>query len=115
MTVGDSMHIDPVTGGRKAVKLARFDLIPCRPLWLLAEHYGRGSLKYDDNNWRKGYKWSASYAAMMRHANQFWGGENTDPGLQSLHTVAVAWHAFTLTEYLLCGLGTDDRPSILVP
>lgn len=38
--------INAETGGEKGSKLQRFDLIPSRPLELLAEHYGRGAQKY---------------------------------------------------------------------
>lgn len=66
------------TGGQKGTKLARFDLIPVGPLRELAEHFGKGAAKYDDNQWRKGYEWSKSYAALQRHLNAFWDGEDYD-------------------------------------
>ncbi len=66
------------TGGQKGVKLQRFDLIPVGPLTRLAEHYGRGALKYSDHNWRKGYEWSKSYAALQRHLTAWWNGEEYD-------------------------------------
>ena len=71
------------------------------PLEELAKHYGRGAAKYDDHNWARGYEWSKSYAALQRHANAFWSGTDIDPETGSPHIVAVAWHAFTLTEFLL--------------
>jgi hypothetical protein len=101
---------DPETGGEKGTKLARFDLIPAEPLWELAEHYGRGAAKYEDRNWEKGYAWSLSYAALMRHAVAFWQGQNNDPETDSHHMAAVAFHAFALIEFWNQGLGTDDRP-----
>lgn len=66
------------TGGQKGVKLERFDLIPVGPLTALATHFGRGAAKYDDNQWRKGYEWSKSYAAKQRHDNLFWAGFDYD-------------------------------------
>ena len=42
--------VDPVTGGEKGAKLARFDLIPPEATWALAEHYGKGCAKYSDRN-----------------------------------------------------------------
>lgn len=66
------------TGGQKGVKLARFDLIPTGPLKALAEHYGRGAAKYANHQWRQGYEWSKSFAAMCRHQNAFWAGEDYD-------------------------------------
>lgn len=102
---------DPETGGEKGQKLARFDLIPAGALWQLAEHYGRGAQKYADDNWRRGYSWRLSFAAMMRHAWAFWRGEDIDDETGSPHLVAVAWHALTLLTFADEQLGTDDRQS----
>lgn len=94
------------TGGVKQQKLARFDLIPTRPLTLMAEAYGKGLAKYptDDSgvdNWRKGYPFSQSYASLQRHANAYQGGEDIDPETGIHHLISVAFHAFTLVEHLL--------------
>lgn len=101
---------DPTTGGEKGSKLARFDLLPATPLWMLAEHYGRGASKYADRNWERGYKWSLSFAALQRHAWAFWNGEDTDPETGSPHILAVAWHALALAEFMRTHPEMDDRP-----
>lgn len=121
------------TGGQKGVKLARFDLIPTGALTELAEHFGRGARKYDDNQWRKGYEWSKSYASLVRHLNDFWSGKDydvcsNDPEGCSMvtadgepyepiapdtcynhtgshHMAAVAWHSFVLLTF------KDEHPS----
>lgn len=102
------------SGALKGVKLARFDLIPAKALTALAEHYGRTAKKYPPNNWRKGFEWSKSYAAILRHLTQWWDGETLDVDAAwpegSPHLAAVAWHALTLLEYVLTGTGVDDRP-----
>jgi hypothetical protein len=100
------------TGAEKGSKLARFDLIPAEPLRILAEHYGRGSLKYADRNWEAGYDWSLSFAALNRHLWAFWGGEDIDPETGSPHMAAVAWHAFTLLEYMRTHPEFDNRPEV---
>jgi hypothetical protein len=92
------------TGGAKEVKAQRFDQIPTYPLMKLAERFGFGNGKYptdpgDVDNWRKGYPWSASYAALQRHAVAFWNGEDNDPETGQPHLSAVAWHAFALLEW----------------
>lgn len=115
------------TGGQKGVKLQRFDLIPVGPLTELAEHYGVGASKYANHQWRNGYEWSKSYAALMRHLTAFWAGfdydvcSNDPEGCSrvdtegrpftavredacfnhtgSHHMAAVAWHAFCLMEF----------------
>ena len=101
--------VDPVTGGEKCSKLARFDLIPTTPLWELAEHYGKGCKKYSDNNWRKGYRWGLSFAALMRHLTQFWSGEDYDTETGSKHIIAAAWHCFALAEFMDVHQSFDDR------
>lgn len=114
---GEVRKTDPTTGAQKGSKLARFDLIPALPLQLIAEHYGKGATKYADNNWRKGYNWSWSIAALERHLNAFKQGENLDLdsfdpvlGLEpSLHIVAVAWHALALIEFFYTHPDKDDR------
>lgn len=93
------------SGGMKATKLGRFDLLPVDALRQVAEHYGKGAEKYADHNYRKGYPWSLSYAALQRHANAFWGGETFDPETGSHHMAAVAFHALALITF------TDEHPN----
>jgi len=107
---GEVRIVDPDTGGEKGQKLARFDLIPTRPLWKVAEHYGTGAKKYKDRNWEKGYKWSLSYGALQRHATAFWSGETIDPETGSHHMAAVVFHALALMEYGETNQDKDDRP-----
>lgn len=97
------------TGGEKGTKLARYDLLPAKPLHELAEHYGRGALKYDDDNWRRGYEWSKSFAALQRHAWAFWDGEDIDAETGSKHLIAVAWHALALAEFMDAHPDYDNR------
>lgn len=103
--------VNPATGGEKGSKLARFDLIPTGPLWELAEHFGKGCAKYSERNWERGYKWSLSYAAAMRHANQFWNGEDMDPEAGSKHVIAAAWHLLALAWFMDNKRELDDRPT----
>ncbi len=103
---------DPDTGGQKGSKLARFDLIPPRPLWKLAEHYGRGAAKYAERNWELGYSFSLSFAAMQRHAWAFWNkaeinGEAYEG--DDYHLSAIAFHAFALQEYTQTHPEKDGR------
>lgn len=103
------VRVTSATGGQKGSKLARFDLIPTGPLTALAEHYGRGAEKYADNNWRLGTDWHLNYAALQRHANAFWGGEDIDAETGSKHITAVAWHAFALAEFMETHPELDTR------
>lgn len=100
--------VDPDTGGAKGSKLARFDLIPPDFEWALAEHYGRGSLKYEDRNWQKGYRWSLSIASLRRHLAEWLKGVDLDEDGNE-HLIAVAWHAIALWWFQHHAKGTDDR------
>lgn len=108
-TCGEVRVTDPTTGGQKGTKLARFALLPFDALWKVAEHYGIGANKYEDRNWERGYRWSLSYDALLRHLAADMHGEERDPETGSLHITAVVWHALALLTYRLRGVGTDDR------
>jgi len=99
------------TGGEKGMKNERFDLIPVGAMSVVAELYGKGAKKYSAHNWRKGYEWSKSYAALQRHANAFWDGEDIDPDPQTQlpHMAAVVFHALTLLTFMTEQPGFDDR------
>lgn len=98
------------TGGEKGVKLFRYDLIPANPLKELALLYGLGGFKYSSRNWEQGYEWSKSYAALQRHANQWWMREDRDPETNVSHMTNVAWHAFALVQFESTMREMDDRP-----
>ena len=85
------------TGGMKGVKLERFDLIPAGPLRDLATLYGRGSAKYAEHNFRKGYEWGKSYSALQRHANAWARGESWDvcPVADGKHEDCITKHPET--------------------
>ena len=88
---------------------ARYDLIPTEPLRLLAKHFGVGSRKYDDDNWRRGYDWRLSFSALNRHLWQWWAGEEIDQETGSPHLIAVAWHCLVLDEFTRIQPGFDTR------
>jgi flagellar motility protein MotE (MotC chaperone) len=100
---------DPVTGAEKGSKEARFDLIPAGPLFTLARVFGRGAKKYAERNWERGYPWSWSFAALMRHAWAFWRGEELDQESGLPHLAHAAWHCFVLQEFTNCYPDKDDR------
>lgn len=105
----ETISVDPETGAEKGTKPARFDLIPTDAIEKLARVFGYGSQKYEDNNWRKGYNWSLSYAAALRHLNAFWGGEDLDPESGLPHVSHAAWHCLVLTTFMKEQPGKDDR------
>lgn len=97
------------TGGEKGTKPERYDLIPIGALATVARLYGKGAEKYAEHNWRRGYEWSKSYAALQRHATQFWSGEDIDEEMQLPHLASVVFHAFTLMTFMEEQREYDDR------
>jgi hypothetical protein len=102
--------VNAKTGGEKGSKPARFDLIPARALWEVAEVYGLGGEKYSDRNWERGFDWSLSFAAMQRHAWQFWSGEDVDGESGRPHMAHVVFHALALLTFMDEHRDLDDRP-----
>lgn len=118
---------DPKTGGQKGVKLERFDLVPFEPLTALARLYGKGAIKYEPDNWRRGYAWRLSLGGMLRHVSLWavgksWdtadgtkdGAIEYDEAGKPIHTgehhlTCAAWHCFTLYVFETQNRGTDDR------
>jgi hypothetical protein len=124
---GKEVRTTSSTGGQKGVKLERHDLIPAGPLRELAVLFGVGARKYDVHQWRRGYEFDKSYAALQRHALLWHAGfdydvcSNDPEGCQHVdsqgepfvadlpdacynhtgahHLTAVAWHAFVLLEF----------------
>lgn len=97
---------NPITGGQKGAKLARFDLLPAKALWKVAELYGRGAAKYAPWNYRLGYAWSLSIAALERHLALWKEGEETDAETQCHHLASVVFHALALLLF------TDEHPEL---
>lgn len=124
---GEVRVVDAKTGGEKGQKLERFDLIPPGPWRALARLFGRGSVKYADRNWEKGYSWGLSIGALQRHLATWLLGQSydtrdgtkggpidCDEAGKPIHTgehhlICVAWHAFVLSVFETRKIGTDDR------
>ncbi|AOE43807.1 hypothetical protein SEA_BANTAM_118 [Gordonia phage Bantam] len=109
---GEEVRQTSSTGAQKGQKIQRVDLLPVGPLLKVAEHYGRGAEKYAERNWEAGYDWSLSYQSMMRHALQFWAGEDIDEEIGTPHLAAVIFHALALLEFMETHREFDNRPSV---
>jgi hypothetical protein len=86
----------------------RVDLI--RPLieWGLGFVFTRGAIKYDDNNWMRGMKWSKVYGPLKRHRIKWGAGEVYDEDTGCHHLFMVAWNALVLAFYQLMNIGEND-------
>ncbi len=97
------------TGGQKGAKPERHSLIPTEPIASLARLMAKGAIKYADHNWRKGYEFSKSYDALVRHLNAWWSGEDNDPEMQESHLAAVMFHCCVMMELQKTHPEFDDR------
>lgn len=101
--------VDQKTGGAKGSKPEMVGALDALSLLTVGRVAGMGATKYARFNFLKGYNWSLSFDAMMRHALAFWNGEDLDQESKLPHMAHCAWHGLTLVSFLLRGLGTDDR------
>ena len=106
--------INPETGGAKGRKPERYELIPYEALAEVARVYAFGAAKYDDHNWRKGYNWSLSFGAAMRHLTAFWSGEDFDPESGLPHLAHAGFHVLALLTFMREHRQLDDRPSTVL-
>lgn len=97
------------TGGQKGVKPERHDLMPRRALAAIARVFGFGASKYADHNWRRGYEWGKSIAAMQRHIDAFVDGETYDSESGEPHLAHAGFHVLVLLTWLAeQGEGVDN-------
>lgn len=101
--------VDPVTGGEKGKKRAQLGALDPISLWRVSEVAGFGDEKYERYNFAKGYDWSLSYDACMRHLLQFWAGQDLDEESELPHLAHAAWHCLALLTFSERSRGTDNR------
>lgn len=89
----------------------RYDLIPPQPLEELAKIYTKGLEKYGDFDWHKhGVHYSRHYAALFRHLQKWWKGEDNDSDSHTHHLASVAFYCFAIMQFTKEGReGLDDR------
>lgn len=104
---------DAATGGMKGKKATQAGALDPVALIQLSRVAGMGADKYAAFNYLRGYDWSLSFNAMMRHALLFWAGEDCDPESGLPHMAHAAWMALSLVSFMEREAGTDDRPPAL--
>jgi hypothetical protein len=108
--LSDEVRVVSETGGEKGQKDVRLHALPWESIAELGRVFTFGESKYDDYNYRKGYDWSLTFDAMVRHIWQFWSGEDRDNESGLHHMAHAAWHALVLLFFSLTERGRDDRP-----
>lgn len=98
------------TAARFSEGKVRHDLIPPWVIDEVAKVYTYGTIKYDDDNWRKGLKWKKFVIGpMLRHMWKWIRGEKIDEESNCHHLAMVAWQCFCLMIYEKYSIGQDDR------
>ncbi len=100
----------PDEGRKDDTGKLRWDLLPPYAMMKVVEVYTIGARKYADRNWEKGISFSRIFAAMMRHAWNYWAGQQKDPVDGQHHLASVVWCALALMTYEVTHPEMDDRP-----
>ncbi len=96
------------TGGEKETKPSQLCWAPASALHALGEIYEFGGRKYTPTNYKKGYNWSLSANALMRHFLLWLDGESYDQESGKHHLLHAAWHCLTLFYFETKEKGKDD-------
>lgn len=81
-----------VRGVEKSI--VRFDLITPVGLRRLAETYGEGSIKYNDENWLKGIEAKNLMNHALTHLNQYMAGDKSED-----HLAHASWNLFAIMHF----------------
>jgi hypothetical protein len=86
-------------------------LLPFEALEEVGKVLTFGAKKYDEHNWRKGFKFSRVSSAAMRHLFAWMRGQDNDPETGLSHLAHAATCLLFLLTFVLTKTGTDDRYS----
>jgi hypothetical protein len=106
---------DAKTGGEKGEKPEMLGFVDPNALLDVARVAGFGAKKYAPFNFTKGYDWSLSYNALLRHVLAFLAGEDLDDESGLPHLAHAAWHCLALLTFWRFNRGTDDRFPLRMP
>lgn len=98
-----------VEGRKDDSEKPRVDLLDPMALNEVARVLTFGAKKYGEYNWTRGMAWHRPFAALLRHAWAFWGGEEFDPETGLSHMAHAMCCCMFLLNYQLLKRGTDDR------
>lgn len=105
----DETRVVSETGGAKGSKPSQLFTAPPAGLDALGRVCGMGAGKYEPWNYRKGYPWSLSANALLRHYLSWVNGQDTDTESGESHLAHAAWHALVLIQFASDHPAHDDR------
>jgi dATP/dGTP diphosphohydrolase len=77
----------------------RWSLVPVEVLTALANHFTVGAKKYEDDNWRRGLKYSDTYDCAKRHLEAWFLGESHDAETGTHHLISCMWNIVALAYF----------------
>lgn len=87
----------------------RWSLVSWKALEPMVKVLMFGAKKYDDNNWKKGLKYTEVCESLQRHMNAFIDGENNDKESKLYHIGHIMCNAMFLSYMFLFRKDMDDR------
>jgi hypothetical protein len=90
----------------------QLDLLPLDVTWEWAKVMTIGARKYAPYNWEKGFQYSRVFAALKRHIDLWYVGEDTDEETGLSHLAHAMCCLSFLLAFWLRGIGTDNRPKL---
>lgn len=107
--MSDKKASNPKDG--QAVNKLPLDLVPSTLPVFAALAFAEGAAKYGAYNWRiAGVRAGVYKAALQRHLESWWNGEDADPFTGVPHLASILACAGILLDAKLTGKLTDDRP-----
>lgn len=96
------------------VKKVPFGVLPGPVLGEVALALLEGARKYGRHNWREAGVRASVYldAAVMRHLEPFWEGEDIDPDSGLSHVTKAIAGLMILRDSMIQGNWVDDRPPV---
>tara|TARA_R110000772_G_scaffold267971_3_gene393603 strand:+ start:35511 stop:36062 length:552 start_codon:yes stop_codon:yes gene_type:complete len=90
----------------------KWHLIPIPAMLAFCKVWHGGAVKYAEEQWRGGLKYTRIYRPMMSHLNKWLTAGSYDKELGTHHLMMVAWGCFVLYMYevVLKIPDLDDRP-----
>jgi len=90
-------------------KDSRPELLPLEALTEVSKVLAFGARKYQDNNWRGGFKFTRVLGATFRHLFAWSTGQDKDPETGLSHLAHAACNVLFLLTFEVTKTGEDDR------
>lgn len=102
-------QVERLTGKKHDGRKPPMALLPGSALLEISKVLGFGATKYDEWNWKGGFKWTRVASAVLRHIFAWLGGEDKDTETGLSHLAHAACGLLFLLDFEVNKSGEDDR------